>query len=215
MNFPEALETTWNFFRQGGFFMFLLGLCSLVGLTVILMKSLGLMRSKILPDRLGSDVERFEEHLESGTLGGLQTEFAREENSLSRLCSVALRNAGRTQGEVQEAVQSSAREEIVRMNAGMSVLEVVITISPLLGLLGTASGLVTAFSDFDDKENIRTGIATALSTTIVGIAITVPAVIAQSIFTRKIELYSARLEVLLGRVVSACHQHVFFRDKDK
>jgi biopolymer transport protein ExbB len=65
------------------------------------------------------------------------------------------------------------------MNAGMSVLDVIITISPLLGLLGTASGLVTAFSDLDDNERIRAGIATALSTTIVGIAITVPAVIAQ------------------------------------
>ncbi len=215
MNFSEALETTWNFFCQGGFFMFLLGLCSLAGFTVILMKSIGLMRSKILPEKLGSEVERFEEHLEAGTLGSLQTEFAREANSLSRLCTVALKNAGRTQGEVQEAVQSSAREEVVRMNAGMSVLEVVITIAPLLGLLGTASGLVTAFADFDDKENIRTGIATALSTTIVGIAITVPAVIAQSIFSRKIELFSARLEVLLGRVVSACHQHVFFRDRDQ
>lgn len=195
--------------------MLLLGLCSVVALTVILMKSVGLMRSKILPEKLGGEVENFEEHLEAGTLGKLQTEFAREENSLSRLCSVALRNAGRTQGEVQEAVQSSAREEIVRMNAGMSVLEVVITISPLLGLLGTASGLVEAFSDFDDKDNIRRGIATALSTTIVGIAITVPAVIAQSIFSRKIELFSARLEVLMGRVVSACHQHVFFRKKDQ
>jgi len=213
MDFSEALDSTWNFFRQGGFFMLLLGLCSLVGLTVILMKFLGLKRSRILPDRLGIEVERFEEHLEAGTLGNLQSEFAREENSLSRLCSVALKNVGRSQGEVQEVVQSSAREEIVRMNAGMSVLEVIITISPLLGLLGTASGLVTAFADFDDKENIRTGIATALSTTIVGIAITVPAVIAQSIFSRKIELFSARLEVLLGRVVSACHQHVFFRDK--
>jgi len=131
MNFAEALETTWNFFRQGGFFMLLLGVCSLVALTVILMKAVGLTRAKILPEKLGSEVERFEEHLEAGTLGKLQTEFTREENSLSRLCSVALRNAGRTQGEVQEAVQSSAREEIVRMNAGMSVLEVVITISPL------------------------------------------------------------------------------------
>lgn len=213
MEFSEALESTWNFFRQGGFFMLLLGLCSLVAVAVILMKSLGLQRSRILPDRLGREVERFEEHLEAGTFGNLQSEFAREENSLSRLCSVALNNVGRSQGEVQEAVQSSAREEVVKMHAGMSVLDVIITISPLLGLLGTASGLVTAFADFDDKENIRTGIATALSTTIVGIAITVPAVIAQSIFSRKIELFSARLEVLLGRVVSACHQHVFFRDK--
>lgn len=213
MDFSGALESTWNFFRQGGFFMLLLGLCSLVCLTVILLKCLGLKRSRIIPDQLGREVERFEDHLEAGTLGNLQSEFSREESSLARLCSVALKNVGRSQGEVQEAVQSSAREEVVRMNAGMSVLEVIITISPLLGLLGTASGLVTAFQDLDNTDNIRTGIATALNTTIVGIAITVPAVIAQSIFSRKIELFSARLEVLLGRVVSACHQHVFFRDQ--
>jgi len=208
MEFVEAIDATWNFFKQGGFFMLLLGLCSLVGLMAILMKALGLTRSRILPRRLAREVERIDDHLAAGTMGDLRKEFAREENSLARLCAVALKNVGKSPGEVTEAVQSSAREEIVRMNAGMPVLDVIITICPLLGLLGTASGLVTAFDDFDDKENIRTGIATALSTTIVGIAITVPAVIAQGIFSRKIELYAARLEVLLGRMVSACHQHM-------
>lgn len=193
--------------------MLLLGLCSLIGFAAILMKALGLKRSRILPVRLGNEVEKIDEHLELGTIGQLQREFSKENSSLARLCSVVLKNAGRPQSEVKEAVQSSAREEIVRMNAGMSVLEVIITICPLLGLLGTASGLVTAFDDFDDKENIRTGIATALSTTIVGIAITVPAVIAQGIFSRKIELFSARLEVLLGRVVTACHEHMTPRAK--
>jgi len=193
--------------------MALLGLCSLASLTVILMKSISLTRSRILPDQLGQEVERFEHYLESDNLEQLQREFARGDNSLARLCSVALNNAGRSQSEVKEAVQSSAREEIVKMNAGMSVLDVVITIAPLLGLLGTAAGLITVFADLDDKDNIGRGIATALSTTIVGIAIAVPSVIAQSIFSRRIETFSARLEVLLGRVVSACHQHVFFRNQ--
>jgi len=193
--------------------MALLGLCSLASLTVILMKSISLTRSRILPDQLGQEVERFEQYLENDNLEQLQREFARGDNSLARLCSVALNNAGRSQSEVKEAVQSSAREEIVKMNAGMSVLDVVITIAPLLGLLGTAAGLITVFADLDDKDNIGRGIATALSTTIVGIAIAVPSVIAQSIFNRRIETFSARLEVLLGRVVSACHQHVFFRNQ--
>jgi len=193
--------------------MVLLGLCSLASLTVILMKSMSLTRSRVLPDDLGEEVERFEEHLENGTLNRLQREFEKGDNSLARLCSVAMNNAGRSQSEVKEAVQSSAREEVVKMNSGMSVLDVVITIAPLLGLLGTAAGLITVFADLDDKDNIGRGIATALSTTIVGIAIAVPSVIAQSAFSRKIETLSARLEVLLGRVVSACHQHVFFRDK--
>ncbi len=213
MNLSEAFDTTWNFLRGGGFFMALLGLCSLASLTVILMKSISLTRLRILPDQLGQEVERFEHYLESDNLEQLQREFARGDNSLARLCSVALNNAGRSQSEVKEAVQSSAREEIVKMNAGMSVLDVVITIAPLLGLLGTAAGLITVFADLDDKDNIGRGIATALSTTIVGIAIAVPSVIAQSIFNRRIETFSARLEVLLGRVVSACHQHVFFRNQ--
>jgi biopolymer transport protein ExbB len=213
MNLSEAFDTTWNFLRGGGFFMALLGLCSLASLTVILMKSISLTRSRILPDQLGQEVERFEQYLENDNLEQLQREFARGDNSLARLCSVALNNAGRSQSEVKEAVQSSAREEIVKMNAGMSVLDVVITIAPLLGLLGTAAGLITVFADLDDKDNIGRGIATALSTTIVGIAIAVPSVIAQSIFNRRIETFSARLEVLLGRVVSACHQHVFFRNQ--
>lgn len=213
MNLSEAFDTTWNFLRGGGFFMALLGLCSLASLTVILMKSISLTRSRILPDQLGQEVERFEHYLESDNLEQLQREFAPGDNSLARLCSVALNNAGRSQSEVKEAVQSSAREEIVKMNAGMSVLDVVITIAPLLGLLGTAAGLITVFADLDDKDNIGRGIATALSTTIVGIAIAVPSVIAQSIFNRRIETFSARLEVLLGRVVSACHQHVFFRNQ--
>ncbi len=215
MSFSEALDTTWNFFAGGGFFMILLGLCSIAALAVILMKSFTLTRQRTLPDSLAVEVERFEDHLNQGTITGLQAEFAKEESALARLCTVALRNTGRTQGEVQEAVQSSAREEVVRMSSGMSVLEVVITIAPLLGLLGTASGLVTVFGDLDDKDNLQAGIATALSTTIVGLAIAVPSVIAQSIFSRKIETHSARLEVLLGRLVSACHQHVFFRDKNQ
>lgn len=192
--------------------MFFLALCSIAAVTVIVLKMITLTRKQVLPDHLEAEVEKFEEHLEAGTLTGLQEEFARGENSLARLCAVALRNAGRTQGEVQEAVQSSAREEIVRMNSGLPVLEVIITIAPLLGLLGTASGLVTVFADLDANEQIQKGIATALSTTIVGLAVAIPSVIAQSVFSRKIETLSARLEVLLGRVVSACHQHVFFRD---
>lgn len=192
--------------------MFFLALCSIAAVTVIVLKVITLTRKEVLPERLELEVARFEEHLESGTLTDLQEEFARGENSLARLCAVALKNAGRTQGEVQEAVQSSAREEIVRMNSGLPVLEVIITIAPLLGLLGTASGLVTVFADLDANEQIQKGIATALSTTIVGLAIAIPSVIAQSVFSRKIETLSVRLEVLLGRVVSACHQHVFFRD---
>ena len=189
-------------------------LCSVVALAVTVMKLMTLRKVRIIPDKLAVDVERFDEFLENDNLSELESEFRVGKNVLSRLCMVAVHNAGRSQIEVQEAVQSTAREEIVKLNGGLSVLEVVITIAPLLGLLGTASGLTIVFRDFGadaDFAQLSRGIAMALSTTIAGLAVAVPAVIAHSFFSRQIETMAARLEVLLSKVVSACHQHVFFK----
>ena len=189
-------------------------LCSIVALAVTVMKLMTLRKVSIIPDKLAADVERFDEFLENDNLGELENEFRAGKNVLSRLCMVAVHNAGRSQIEVQEAVQSSAREEIVKLNGGLSVLEVVITIAPLLGLLGTASGLTIVFRDFGadaDFSQLSRGIAVALSTTIAGLAVAVPAVIAHSYLARQIETMAARLEVVLSKVVSACHQHVFFK----
>jgi biopolymer transport protein ExbB len=100
-------------------------------------------------------------------------------------------------------VQAAAREEIVHLHAGMTTLDVVITVAPLLGLLGTASGLAVIFSGqggIQDYELLRLGIGRALSTTIVGLAIAVPAIIAQGWFQRRIDTMAARLEVLLTRL---------------
>lgn len=212
-----AWESVWNFFRQGGWFMIPILACSMIAAAVIIYKLTTLGKSVIIPDQLASEVEKIEEHLENDTLNGLQDEFTQGETSLARLCAVALHNAGRTQGEVQEAVQSAAREEIVKMNTGMPALEVVITIAPLLGLLGTASGLVLVFAnvgqDTSHTAEVGQGIAMALNTTVAGLAVAVPTVIAHSHFNRKIETMAARLEVLMGKVTSACHQHVFFKNR--
>lgn len=192
-------------------------LCSVVALAVIVMKLMTLKRGQIVPEKLSAEVERFDEYLENDNLGDLEATFGNGDTALARLCSVAVRNAGRSRVEVQEAVQSSAREEVVKLNSGLPVLEVVITIAPLLGLLGTASGLVIVFRDFGadaDYSQLSKGIARALSTTIAGLAVAIPAVIAHSYFSRQIETMAARLEVVLSKVVSACHQHVFFKNKE-
>jgi len=207
----------WQYFSTGGFFMLCIAACSLVAMAVIVFKFLTISRQKIVPRALEREVEEVEAYLDDGRLEELSQHMDRNESALSRLCQVALSNAGRTQGEVTEAVQSSAREEIVKMNSGMPVLEVVITIAPLLGLLGTASGLVIVFSGLDesgaDSGEVARGIGVALYTTIAGLAVAVPSVIAHSFFGRKIETMAARLEVIMGKVVSACHQHVFFKKK--
>ena len=185
-------------------------LCSLIAVGVIFFKVMTLGKALVMPDALTTEVENLETYLERGDLNGLDQTFSVGETSLARLCNVALQNATRREGKVQEAVQSAAREEIVKMNAGMTTLEVVITIAPLLGLLGTASGLVVVFAHVGqatDHASVGHGISMALNTTVAGLAVAVPTVIAHSFFNRKIETMAARLEVIMGSVISAFHHH--------
>ena len=201
----------WKFFAAGGLFMGVIILCSVLALAAVVFKFLSLRKARIVPENMAREVQQLENHPDPASLEELKNAFQRGDTALARLCSVALANAGRPVGEVQEAVQSSAREEIVRMNAGLPILEVITNIAPLLGLLGTSSGLVIVFRDLGGAANhvaIAKGIAMALNTTIVGLAVAVPSMVAHSHFSRKIDMMSARLEVLLGQVVSACRHHV-------
>jgi biopolymer transport protein ExbB len=102
-------------------------------------------------------------------------------------------------------VEIVAREEFVAMQSGLSLLDMVIMIAPMFGILGTASGLVVVFGAFgmdDNSGEIALGIANALNTTITGLAIAAPAVIANVCFSRQMERISARLELILARLIA-------------
>lgn len=207
----SSWQVVWNFFSNGGFFMIPILSCSFVAVAVAFYKFTTMAKPLIIPKSLEARVNSIESELATRGLDALRADFEKDETTLGRLAHVSLSNADRSQAEVQEAVQSAAHEEIVKMNSGMPALEVVITIAPLIGLLGTASGLVIVFADVGkgaDSAVVGQGIALALNTTVAGLAVAVPTVVAHSHFNRKIETMAARLEVLMGKVNSACHQYV-------
>ena len=102
---------------------------------------------------------------------------------------------------------------MVKLENGMGVLEVVITISPLLGLLGTVSGLVSVFAtlgdagDSADPTLIAAGIAVALNTTVAGLIVAVIMVMLHSYFTRRLERIAARIEVIAAHLL-----HEFYKN---
>lgn len=197
----ESLQKSAEFLTKGGVFMIPLGITALVGLTAIFFKFLSLSRRRVIPQELADRISN------SDDLDALEKMAGGMDSSLARLVNVALRHRGEAQSDIILAVEASAREEASRLHAGIGVLDIVITVAPLLGLLGTASGLVTIFeglSDSADYMAIALGIAQALNTTILGLAIAVPCVVAHGYFTRRIEVFTARLESLLAEFANAC-----------
>jgi biopolymer transport protein ExbB len=196
-----------GFFHDGGLFIYPLVLASVVGIMVIVFKLISLRRSTIVPEVLASEIESLNEHSESGKLEVLRDRFRRGESSLARLGGVVFRHSGKPLVEITHAVESAARGEMVHIHSGIQTLDILITVAPLLGLLGTVSGLVNVFrglSDASDHLAIARGIAEALHTTIFGISIAVVAVVAHGWFTRRIELMTARLESVLADLSRLC-----------
>ncbi|MBC7980583.1 MAG: MotA/TolQ/ExbB proton channel family protein [Armatimonadetes bacterium] len=192
-----------GFLKNGGIFMYPLILCSIAGLTAVGFKMMSLTKSRIVPDGLAYDIDTFETRQPAG----LENELQRGGSTLARLGALAVKHCGKPVAEISQVVEASAREEVLKMHSGIGVLDVVITIAPLLGLLGTASGLVVIFQGLGattDHLIIARGIAEALNTTIFGLAIAVPGVIAHTYFSRRIEMLTARMEAVMTGFISVC-----------
>ncbi len=204
-----GLGTAWDFLHRGGVFMIPLGITSVAGMMAILYKLLSLSSGRVVPNALAYQVAQYQQPILVDTEEPVLKEFEKGESTLARLGAVVFKYRGKPKSEITHAVEIAAREEIVHLHAGIGVLDTVITIAPLLGLLGTASGLVLIFQGLGDNSDhlaIARGIAEALTTTIFGLAIAVPSVIAHGYFIRRIETLTARLETLLASLTSACEK---------
>src|SRR6516162_8218785 len=198
-------ENTLDFFIKGGIFMALLLVCSFVALTVILLRSFALRRRAVIPALIEKEINKIRPGSEPEHLRHLIQD---DMSPLSRIVEVAVRPYNATKQETLEVVQSRARQEIVRLESGLFVLEIVVGIAPLLGLLGAVTGLVKVFSNIGsgvmstaDLKGIASGIGEALSTTIVGLAIAIPALVAFSYFSRRVERLAVEMESLLTDLI--------------
>jgi biopolymer transport protein ExbB len=209
---PGFNEQVRGFFLSGGLFMIPIGICSFVGITVCIHRGLSLRWKAVIPPSLRPDLARVAEVFREGRAAKLLLELKRSDSPMGRIGRIALSPEYSDRGEAQTAVEATAREQMVRLENGMGVLEVAITIAPLLGLLGTVSGLVSVFGTLgagaaqSDPSAIAGGIAEALNTTIAGLVVAVIMVVFHSYFTRRLERIAARLEVIASHLLHEFHK---------
>jgi len=109
-------------------------------------------------------------------------------------------------------MESAATEELQRMGRFMGALDTMITVAPLLGILGTVIGIIDSFevlgsAGIDDPRAVTGGIAQALITTAAGLAIAIFAVFPYNYFRSRlrraahvIEQYATSLEIVYEKL---------------
>ena len=194
-----------GFFAKGGLFMWPLLACSIVSVTIMILRGLALQQKKVMPPAIEEEIERLAPGESPERLSRL---VHYDPSSLARITRVALQHLRGPRSENVEGVQTRARHEMVRLERGLIILEVIVGIAPLLGLIGAVSGLVHVFSHLglssgaSDTRQIALGIAEALNATVFGLSIAVPTLIGFTYFSRKVEVMSVEMETLVVELIN-------------
>lgn len=185
---------------EGGPFVWLLIFCSLISVTVILERAWTLRRGSVLP---GDVLLAIEKSGDAAQHGWLRNACEARPSPLGRLVLTALDHLAWSRDDNAAALEMQARQEVVRMERGLVLLEIITGIAPLLGLVGTLYGIIPLFGDFGkalagDHALLAKGIGAALHKTLLGLLVAIPSLVAWSYFNKRVENLAVSLEGYCG-----------------
>jgi biopolymer transport protein ExbB len=182
---------------KGGPFMYPILFCSIVSLALLIERLWILRRTSVIPRDFISKVEELVKRNKIS-----EAIFLCQGNngsSIARIFLSGLKNAGRGMWLVKEAIEEKGRREGVILERNLGVLLTIANLSPLLGLLGTVSGMIKTFHAISvhgvgGPGPLAGGIAEALITTATGLLVAIPTLVAYRFLTDKTQALIFEME---------------------
>ncbi len=193
-------------FYKGGPLMWPLLICSFLSLTVIIERLIFWIREERGDN--GHSVEKILHLTEQGRFDEALEASNGVEDAAARVLKEGLR---KREFGIKESIEIAAMEEIERMKRGMTVLDTIITLAPLLGILGTVLGIIESFdmlgrAGIENPRAVTGGIAQALITTAAGLSVAIVALIPFNMFVSKVRKVTSRLDTVSTRAETACRK---------
>jgi biopolymer transport protein ExbB len=190
---------------KGGIIMIPIFICSIVGLTIIIERFIYFRKSSEDPEKTFEALTALMKteggfHDAAGEHPDAVKFFESSTGPVGRLMEAGLNHKDVPRWKLEEKLSVVGQEELNKLGKNIRGLEVIATISPLMGLLGTVMGMVQAFNKVAqykgqvDPSILAGGIWEALLTTAAGLAVAIPVVVMLHFFDRKIEQISFLLE---------------------
>jgi len=186
-------------FLKGGVIMYPILLSSIIAVAVIIDKFIMLHRSKV---NVAAFMIKLRGLLKKRDIAGAIAFCNGEKTPAANIIKKGLKKIRFGHQRVKEALEDAGRQEITRLEKGLSTLATVSGIAPMLGFLGTVTGMVTAFQTIQDlmgaanPSDLAGGIWEALITTVFGLVVGIPALAFYNYFTERIKKLIAEIEVI-------------------
>lgn len=190
----------WGLILKGGPLMVLIILCSTIALAVVLEKLWHLRRAKINTEEF---MENISETLRRNKIVEAIDKCNAMPGPIAQILKAGILKHDRTRPEIKEAIEDAGLHEVPRLEKNLGVLATIAHIAPLLGLLGTVTGMVRAFQVIEQKAvgfmpvnpgDLAGGIWEALITTVAGLSVAIPTYVAYNFLVSKVDGFVLEME---------------------
>jgi biopolymer transport protein ExbB len=186
----------WEIVRAGGPVMWPIILCSIIAAAIILERLWTLQDKRVLPRELTSKVWQL---IENNQVNDKVITALEQNSPLGRVLAAGLANRHRPHTVIMERLEDTGRHVIHELERFLNTLGTIAGIAPLLGLLGTVTGIIKAFNAIQeggvgDPRALSGGIAEALITTAAGLIVAIPALFAYRYLRGKVDAIVVEME---------------------
>ncbi len=190
----------WDFMQKGGPIMWPILLCSVVAFTIVIERLLRLRQEQI---DTKSFMEQISKSLKRNKIMEALDLCDRTGGPIAAILKAGILKHDRGRNEIREAIEDASIHEVPRLERNLPVLATVAHVAPLLGLLGTVTGLVSAFQVIETKAtalnpvnpgDLAGGIWEALLTTVFGLVVAIPTYVAYNYLVSRVDGFVLDME---------------------
>ncbi|HPQ95620.1 MAG: MotA/TolQ/ExbB proton channel family protein [Thiothrix sp.] len=198
-----------EFIRAGGWLMFPIILCSVIAMAITIERFLALRNSRVISPE---DVSLARKMATEGQVNEQAVERLRGGSIIGSVLAAGFSGSNLPRHIMKENVEEAGRHAVHRMERYLNTLGTIAAITPLMGLLGTVLGMITAFSRITqvgvgDPATVAGGISQALVTTAAGISVALVALVFHRYFKGRVDNYVVSMEQEAFKLIELVNQN--------
>lgn len=207
---PERI-TLWDLTLKGGWIMLVLVILLALAIYITVERYLAL-RQAVKPEEDDSFMNNIRQYIHKGDVDGARSLSKQTNSPLARMVDKGLSRLGRPLSDIQAAIENEGKLEVARLEKRVSLVATVASLGPMIGFLGTVTGMVTAFQDMAHAGNnidisiLATGIYEAMVTTIGGLIVGIICYFLYNILVTRINKVVLDIEVRATEFMDLLHE---------
>jgi len=193
-----------SIFLKGGLIMWPILLCSIIGLAVVIDRYIVIRKAKI---NVPAFMVRIRGFIKKKDISGAVSYCMEEKSPIANVVRKGLKKYKLGHERVKDSIENAGSQEVSKLEKGLPILASVSGIAPLLGFLGTVTGMISAFMRIEDLQgsanpsDLAGGIWEALITTAFGLIVGIPALALYNYFVSAVKKLVGEIEMVANDVV--------------